>query len=74
MYLRIQCPCAQCVDEMSGRKVLNIAAVPEDIIIADYLQVGKYALQFLWSDGHQTGIYPYKMLLRLSEDEAVRCK
>ena len=73
-YLRLQCACAGCVEEMSGRPILNVAMVPEDVIAVDYLEVGRYALQFLWTDGHSTGIYPFRMLRRLAhEDDAVRC-
>ncbi len=73
-YLRLQCACAACVEEMTGRQLLNVAMVPEDIIAVDYLEVGRYALQFLWSDGHSTGIYPFTMLRRLAaEDDAVTC-
>ena len=36
--------------------------------------MGKYALQFLWSDAHETGIYPYNSLLGYAlNDEAVVC-
>ena len=74
-YLRLQCACAACVEEMTGRPILNVAAVPEDIIAVEYLEVGKYALQFLWTDGHDSGIYPFEKLLRLSEnDNAVICQ
>ena len=53
-------------------QLLNVADVPDDIIAVDHIVVGNYALQFLWSDGHSTGIYPYRMLLRMAdEDEAV---
>ncbi len=73
-YLRLQCACAGCVEEMSGRQLLNVAMVPEDIIAVDYLEVGRYALQFLWTDGHSTGIYPFRMLQRLAnEDDVVNC-
>lgn len=70
-YLRLQCACASCIEEMTGRKLLNVASVPEDVIVVEYITVGKYALQFLWSDGHETGIYPYRMLLKLAEKDAV---
>ncbi|HIN14575.1 MAG: DUF971 domain-containing protein [Dehalococcoidia bacterium] len=74
-YLRLQCACAACVEEMTGRALLNVSAVPEDIIAVEYIEVGKYALQFLWTDGHGTGIYPFAMLLRLAEnDDAVICE
>ena len=61
--LRLQCPCASCVEEMTGRKLLVPTSVPADVIVVDYFLVGKYAIQFLWSDGHSSGIYTYKMLL-----------
>lgn len=74
-YLRLQCGCAGCVEEMTGRQLLNVASVPDDIIAVDFIEVGRYALQFLWSDGHSTGIYPFRMLLRLAEeDDAVICE
>lgn len=74
-YLRLQCACAACVEEMTGRPILNVAQVPSDIIAADHLIVGKYAVQFLWTDGHDSGIYPYQMLLRLAaNDDVVVCE
>ena len=73
-YLRLQCACAGCVEEMTGRILLNVATVPEDVIAVDYIEVGRYALQFLWTDGHSTGIYPFRMLRQLAEaDDAVVC-
>ena len=74
-YLRLQCACAACIEEMTGRPILNVATVPDDIIAVDYLEVGRYALQFLWVDGHSTGIYPFRMLRRMArEDDAVICE
>ncbi len=71
-HLRLQCACAGCVEEMTGRSILNVASVPNDVIVVDWIPVGRYALQFLWSDGHQTGIYPFEMLLRIAQqDDAV---
>lgn len=64
-FLRLRCPCAQCVDEMSGRPRLNPARVPQDVKAADHMPVGNYALQFLWSDAHYTGIYTFRMLRSL---------
>ena len=73
-YLRLQCACANCVEELTGRKLLTVSGISEDIIVVEYLVVGKYALQFLWSAGHETGIYPYNSLLRFAlSDETVVC-
>ena len=63
--LRISCGCAECVEEWSQRKLLDPASVPVDIRVEDYLMVGRYAIQFLWSDAHYTGIYPFDMLRKL---------
>ena len=71
-YLRLQCSCAGCVEEMTGKKILDVQTVQDNIIAVDFLEVGRYAIQILWSDGHQTGIYPFEFLKRLAEnDDAV---
>ena len=64
-YLRVNCGCAECVEEWSRRKLLDPATVPADIRAEDHLLVGRYAVQFLWSDGHYTGIFPFDDLRRL---------
>jgi len=60
--LRLRCQCASCVEEMSGRQRLDPDQVAEDVKAVDQMQVGSYALQFLWSDTHYTGIYTFKFL------------
>jgi DUF971 family protein len=70
--LRRVCPCAKCVNEMTGQRVLDPASVPDDLSIESLDIVGRYALTFRWSDGHQTGIYSFRLLRELCEqlDEA----
>ena len=60
--LRINCGCAECVEEWSQRRILDPASVPADIRAEDYLLVGRYAVQFLWSDAHYTGLYTHQFL------------
>ena len=60
--LRFECSCAGCVDEMSGKRVLREDQVNPDVSAVSCNRVGRYALQFFWSDGHSTGIYPYARL------------
>jgi len=69
-YLRVNCACAECVEEWTNRKLLDPATVPTNLQAEDYLMVGKYAVQFLWSDGHYTGIYPFDMLRSLVDRQA----
>lgn len=64
--LRMSCPCAGCVDEMTGQRILQPAQIPGDIYLTAIHYVGRYALQFVWSDGHDTGLYAYTMLRELS--------
>lgn len=61
--LRLACPCAACVEEMSGRPLLDPATVPGDIRPVSIALVGAYGLKIRWSDGHSTGIYTFERLL-----------
>jgi DUF971 family protein len=61
-YLRLLCPCAGCVDEMTGERVLEPHMVDESVYPMSIHYVGRYAIQCVWSDGHSTGIYTYEYL------------
>lgn len=71
-FLRDACPCALCDEERSksGRKpgdppklapgalpMFKAAAKPSNAE-----PVGKYAIKFLWNDGHELGIYSWQFL------------
>ncbi|MGH7703820.1 MAG: DUF971 domain-containing protein [Gemmatimonadales bacterium] len=60
--LRLACPCAACVEEMTGRPVLDPMSVPPDVRPASLALVGAYGLRVQWSDGHATGIYTFERL------------
>jgi DUF971 family protein len=64
-YLRCACACAECVDEMSGRKLLQDERVPEELQALELHSVGNYAISVRFSDGHDTGIYAYERLRRI---------
>jgi DUF971 family protein len=68
-FLRLRCPCAGCVDEMTGIRTLRPEQVPDGIYPTAIEYVGRYGLQFKWSDGHSTGIYPYDYLRKLWEED-----
>jgi ATP-binding protein involved in chromosome partitioning len=63
--LRLACGCAQCVDEWSGEGRLDPASVPSDVHPIRIEPVGRYAIQVEWSDGHSSGIYPFRRLREL---------
>jgi DUF971 family protein len=60
--LRAECPCADCVDEFSGKRLLRREDVDPAVSAVAHGPVGRYAIQFQWSDGHRTGIYTYERL------------
>ena len=65
--LRRVCPCAQCVNEWTGQRTLKPESISEEVEINDLSIVGRYALNFRWSDNHETGIYSFQYLRDLCE-------
>jgi ATP-binding protein involved in chromosome partitioning len=63
--LRLACACAQCIDEWSGEGRLDPSSVPDDVHPVRMQTVGRYAIQIEWSDGHGSGIYPFRRLREL---------
>ncbi len=57
--LRLACRCAACVDEMSGRAVLDPATVPLNLAPIRVWSLGNYAIGVSFSDGHTSGIYTF---------------
>jgi DUF971 family protein len=71
-YLRSVCPCAECSVQRAAKgrqpgvpyrlrfdELANLGA-PVQVLKAE--PVGKYALRFHWSDGHQVGDYSWHFL------------
>jgi len=65
--LRRLCPCAQCVNEFTGQRMLKPETISDELKIEDVGLVGRYALTFRWSDGHDTGIYSFRYLREICE-------
>ena len=68
-YLRLHCPCAACTDEWTGQLKLKDEDVPLLIMLKDIESVGRYALKFTWSDGHDTGLYTFGNLRKMCQCE-----
>jgi DUF971 family protein len=65
--LRKECPCAVCREASHTAtndpfKVVTSTVRPGEVTVAGAEQVGRYAVRFEWSDGHNTGIYSYEYL------------
>ena len=65
--LRFHCPCAACIDEHTGARIIRAESIAGDVRVLDWKWVGNYAVQFRWSDGHQTGIYAFDYLRGMRE-------
>lgn len=64
-YLRGRCPCAQCVSETTGQRLVSEEHIGPDAAIESVRTVGNYALHFDFKDGHTTGIYSFDYLRRI---------
>ena len=72
--LRLSCPCANCSGESDifGNQYINKDQIPgatSNCVIINYEYVGHYAIRFLWGDGHNSGIYSFKLLRSLDDSK-----
>ena len=63
--VRLACQCAVCINEMTGKKILNPAKIRLDIAPKEITPLGNYAIGIHWNDGHSSGIYPYSLFQQL---------
>lgn len=70
-HLREACPCVEC---RGGHERMGREYDPDNILklipkrcykVSDLQLIGNYALQPIWDDGHQTGIYTWEYLRRI---------
>ena len=64
--LRLSCPCAVCVDEWTGDEILDPDTVSEELSVSTIQTVGRYAIQPVFSDGHNTGIFHFERLRKFN--------
>lgn len=58
-FLRSQCRCGQCKQAQPRGDTLVPAS---DVWITDIVPMGTYGAQFVFSDGHEQGIFPWTFL------------
>lgn len=66
--LRRICPCATCRterDQQSANPLRILKSDPTGVRVVSAKLVGTYAIQFEWSDGHNTGIFDFRFLRSL---------
>ena len=73
-FLRENCPCATCNDERAKKESAAARHLPSSPLLPMYKpkpraqsasQVGNYAIQITFNDGHSTGIFSYDYLRTL---------
>lgn len=79
--LRKNCPCAECIEKRGGGeshskplskkstllKVLT-ATLEEETDLQEVWPVGNYAIGIRWGDKHDSGIFSYEYLLKLTDN------
>ena len=70
-YLRWRCPCATCSGEgeFAGELQHRTELKPEETEMTDLELVGRYAVKPTWLNGHDTGIYTFRNLRALAEQD-----
>jgi DUF971 family protein len=72
-FLRRACPCAACggePDVLGNIMRPNVSYSENSFELSGFQIVGGYGLQLRWGDGHETGIYSFQYLRRLSQPVA----
>jgi len=68
--LRYACPCAGCKGEVDilGNLYKNPdqPLTPKAFLLTQISSVGGYAIQPVWADGHNTGIFSFEYLRRVA--------
>jgi DUF971 family protein len=71
--LRRACPCASCggePDVMGHVHRPHVSYEAKSFELRGFHFVGGYALQPTWNDGHDSGLYPFRLLRCLDEQTA----
>ena len=66
--LRSSCQCALCIQEMTGKPLLDPATIRPDIAAKEAHTVGNYAIQVTWNDDHSSGLFSYRHLRKVAAD------
>ena len=66
-YLRVFSPSADVKGHGPGQEVLQVGK--ENVNIESIEPVGNYALKLIFDDGHSTGLYSWRYLYELGEEQ-----
>lgn len=69
-YLRVYSPSAEVQGHGAGDEVLQTGK--ESVNITTIEPVGQYAVRLIFDDGHDTGLYSWKLLYELGRDQEAK--
>ena len=69
--LRSECPCAGCRNEWTGERILDPASIRIDLKLEGMENIGTYAVQFAWNDGHSSGLFSWETLRNLGGEPSL---
>lgn len=64
--LQKNCPCANCIDESTGQRMIDEKAIKNDVRAIKIFSVGRYAIRIQYTSGCSTGIYSFDMLQNMN--------
>ena len=72
-YLRWRCPCATCSGEgeFAGELQARTQLTPDEIEMVDLDMIGRYAVKPTWRNGHDTGLFTFRHLRGLAEQDSL---
>ena len=69
--LRSECPCASCRNEWTGERMLDPNSIRSDLKLVGMENIGTYAIQLGWNDGHSSGLFSWETLRTLGDEGQV---
>lgn len=64
------CPCAGCIEELTGKRLVDPSSITEDLKASSIESVGRYALKIYFSSGCSKGIYSFDFLRKMAEERS----
>lgn len=68
-YLQRRCPCAGCTEERTGKSLVDVHSIPDDLKASSIDPVGSYALRIQFNSGCNKGIYSFDFLRQMAEEK-----
>ncbi len=65
--LRSECPCAACRNEWTGERMLDPKSIRPDLKLEGMENIGTYAIQLAWNDGHSSGLFTWETLRAIGQ-------